>query len=378
MKERRAKGEGHLIKRGGVWHYRIRYNGRETWRTTHVRIADDPKGVKARKVLDDETAVFRIRDQNTRLAFLKTMIEDGEQRMKDALAGVTRNVSLADLADVFKNSPRRPDCSERQLETYLGYVASLVVAIGGDILVSEVDDRLASKFASILAIGKSPNTYNKHLNGLALVWRAVAPDLGLTANPWERLPRKRLDTHARRALTEAETTTLLSGTDGEMRVLVAIGLFTGLRLGDAVHLKWEAFGDGGKTLRVKTAKTGAEVELPVHPTLREVLGEPKSHGFVVPTLAALYDERDASAVAHRVKVAFEKCGIKTSVMDANGRARPDATFHALRHTFVSRCAAAGIAPQIVRELVGHTTLKMTEHYTHIASKDFLDAFSRAF
>jgi integrase len=378
MKQRRAKGAGHLIKRGGVWHYRLRFDGRETWRTTHVRVADDPKGVKARKVLDDETAAFRIRDQNARLAFVKTMIEDGEQRMKDALAGVTRNVSLADLADIFRNSPRRVDCSERQLDVYLGYVASLVAATGGDILVSEVDDRLASKFASVLAVGKSPNTYNKHLNGLALVWRAVAPDLGLTANPWERLPRKRLDTHVRRALTEAETTTLLSGTDGEMRVLVAIGLFTGLRLGDAVHLKWEAFGDGGKTLRVKTAKTGAEVELPVHPTLREVLGEPKSHGFVVPTLAALYDERDASAVAHRVKVAFEKCGIKTSVMDANGRARPDATFHALRHTFVSRCAAAGIAPQIVRALVGHTTLKMTEHYTHIASKDFLDAFSRAF
>ena len=377
MKERREKGAGHLIKRGGVWHYRLRFDGRETWRTTHVRVADDPKGVKARKALDEETAVFRIRDQNTRIAFLKTMIEDGEQRMKDALAGVTRNVSLADLAEVFRNSPRRVDCSERQLEVYIGYVGSLVAAMGGDILVSEVDDRLASKFASVLAVGKSPNTYNKHLNGLALVWRAVAPDLGLAANPWERLPRKRLDTHVRRALTEAETSAILSGTNGEMRVLVAIGLFTGLRLGDAVHLKWEAFSDGVRTIRVKTAKTGAEVELPVHPTLRDALGKPKAHGFVVPRLAALYDGQGNSAVARKVKVAFEKCGIKTSVKDANGRARPDATFHALRHTFVSRCAAAGIAPQIVRELVGHTTLKMTEHYTHITSKDFTNAFTKA-
>ena len=378
MRTRRAKGSGRLFRRGGHWYYRIRANGREMTRTTGVAVSCDPKGVKARKVLDDETAAFRIRDQNARLAFVKTMIESGEQRMKDALAGVMRNVSLADLAETFKNSPRRVDCSERQLEVYLGYVASLVAAMGGDILVSEVDDRLASKFASVLAVGKSPNTYNKHLNGLALVWRAVALDLGLTSNPWERLPRKRLDTHVRRALTKDETDALLAGTDGEMRVLVAIGLFTGLRLGDAVHLEWGAFGNGGRTIRVKTAKTGAEVELPVHPTLRDALGKPKAHGFVVPTLAALYDGQGNSAVARKVKVAFEECGIKTSVKDANGRARPDATFHALRHTFVSRCAAAGIAPQIVRELVGHTTLKMTEHYTHIASKDFLDAFSRAF
>lgn len=361
-----------------MWHYRIRANGRETSRTTGISVAADPKGIQARRVLDEETAALRLRDRVSRLRALKMMIESDEERLKDRLAGIARAVRLSELAEVFRDSPRRVDCSQRQLDVYLGYIANLVATMGGDILVAEVDDRLASKFASVLAVGKSPNTYNKHINGLSLVWRAVAPDLGLTANPWERLPRKRLDTHVRRALTDVETTAILSGTTGEMRALVAIGLFTGLRLGDAVHLKWEAFADGGRVIRVMTAKTGAEVALPVHPMLREVLGEPKRDGFVVPTLASLYDRRDASAVAHRVKAAFEACGIKTSVVGANGRARPDATFHALRHTFVSRCAAAGIAPQIVRELVGHTTLKMTAHYTHITAKDFLEAFSRAF
>lgn len=375
---RRAKGSGRLFARGGMWYYRIRNNGREMSRTTGISVSADPRGVKARQVLDEETVVFRLRDKASRLHALKAMIESDEERLKERLAGITRTVRLAELADRFKASPRRVDCSPRQLAVYVGYVESLVDAMGGDILVSEVDDLLAAQFASALSVGRSPNTYNKHINGLALVWRAVAPDLGLAANPWERLPRKRLDTHVRRALTEDETRALLAGTDGEMRVLIAIGLYTGLRLGDAVHLRWEAFDATCATVRVRTAKTGAEVELPVHHSLRDILPERKSEGFVIPALAAIYDGRDASAVARRIKVAFERCGIKTSVVDANGRARPDATFHALRHTFVSRCAAAGVAPQIVRALVGHTTEKMTEHYTHVADAAFLAAFQRAF
>ena len=49
-------------------------------------------------------------------------------------------------------------------------------------------------------------------------------------------------------------------------------------------------------------------------------------------------------------------------------------FHALRHTFVSRLIEAGIPPPIVRELVGHASAAMTEHYTHISESAILAAF----
>ena len=58
------------------------------------------------------------------------------------------------------------------------------------------------------------------------------------------------------------------------------------------------------------------------------------------------------------------------------RDRPDATFHSLRHTFVSRCIEAGIPIEFVRELVGHTTQTMTSHYSHISPEAMAAALEK--
>ena len=43
---------------------------------------------------------------------------------------------------------------------------------------------------------------------------------------------------------------------------------------------------------------------------------------------------------------------------------PEATFHSLRHTFVSFAANAGIPLHVVQAIVGHTSTVMTRHYYH--------------
>lgn len=43
---------------------------------------------------------------------------------------------------------------------------------------------------------------------------------------------------------------------------------------------------------------------------------------------------------------------------------PEATFHSLRHTFVSMAANAGIPLHIIQSIVGHESRAMTWHYYH--------------
>lgn len=43
--------------------------------------------------------------------------------------------------------------------------------------------------------------------------------------------------------------------------------------------------------------------------------------------------------------------------------------HCCRHTFSSRCEWSGVAPTVTKELLGHTTIDMTQHYTHIMNDD---------
>jgi integrase len=50
--------------------------------------------------------------------------------------------------------------------------------------------------------------------------------------------------------------------------------------------------------------------------------------------------------------------------DADGL--KDLTPHALRHTFASRLAMAGVDPRTIQELCGWRSLTMVERYTHLS------------
>ena len=62
---------------------------------------------------------------------------------------------------------------------------------------------------------------------------------------------------------------------------------------------------------------------------------------------------------------FNAANIVTSIQLEGRRSKtPEATFHSLRHTFVSLAANAGVPLHIVQSIVGHESTAMTRHYYH--------------
>ena len=384
-RRRRPKGSGKLVARYGYWAMRWMANGRQVQEATRFRVDVKADRAKALALLDERTEIWRLKNEQTRLRVLIAQAQSVEERIKklQAVANGAKPVTLGEFVEVWKESPRRRDCSAEMLERYESQIRQFVTWAGEGVDVRAVNDDMAERYAKHLA-KMSGNTYNKHLNTLEAAWKAAGRTAGTEDNPWADLPRRRIDTHIRRALTDKEITKIIDAAEGEYKALIIIGARTGLRLGDACRLKWSAFEADG-VMRTITRKTGAPVALPGESLKQELLAisnaeaqgrRVRGEDFIMPEIAERY-ARDPSGVSDWVGRYFASAGIKTSVKE-NGwsKARPDASYHSLRHAFVTRAIEAGVPAAIVRALVGHATAAMTDRYTHISNAAILEAFGK--
>jgi len=188
------------------------------------------------------------------------------------------------------------------------------------------------------------------------------------------IQRKRLVTNSRRELTIDELRKICQTAMGELQTLLALGIYSGLRLGDCAMLRWgEVDLSRGIIRRIpnKTARRNPKpVIVPIHPILREMLSVTPldKHGeYVLPEMAALYIHR-TDMVTDMVQNHFKTCGItlhKPGTGTGGNRAVIEVGFHSLRHTFVSLCRESNAPLAVVESIVGHSNPSMTRHYTHV-------------
>ena len=281
----------------------------------------------------------------------------------------------------FIASPSRPDTGPATLVIYEYQFARFVDWMKEkhpDLLtMREVTREVAEEYATVLSRkNSSPNTYNKHLNVLTMVFRVLEEKAKVAVNPWERIQRRRLTPHSRRELTVEELKKVCQAAKGEFRLLFALGVYTGLREGDCATLRWgEVDLIRGIIRRVpnKTARRNPKpVIVPIHPVLRGILEETpaaKREDYVLPETADDYlsNRRD---LVQRIQEHFKSCGIrvhKPAAEKEKARLRPvvEVGFHSLRHTFVSLCRESNAPLAVVEAIVGHSNPAMTRHYTHV-------------
>lgn len=375
MARRRNKGSGYIFLRGRTW-YAAWHDREGVLHRESTSFSKDERD-KALSYLDDRVAFARLSRREDQLSIAVRDLEDTSAKLERMRLESTpppekqAGPLLGGLVQAYVESPRRRDSSEEMLRRCCGQTASFVEWAGADREVASVDDDLADSYSRHLLKTFSPNTFNKHLNTLTAVWRAACRGM---PNPWADIPRRRLDTVARKPFSDDEVRRLLEATSGELRVLIAVGRYTGMRLGDAVNLRWSCI-QGDRISVPRTRKTGAPVALPLHPNLAEALSRlPRRRATVTPDLAKLY-AHDASKVTNMVQKAISSIGLRTKVKARSGtKGRVEHGYHSLRHTFVTRAIEAGVPSDVVREMVGHSSLIMTEHYTHLGDEAVVKAF----
>jgi integrase len=191
----------------------------------------------------------------------------------------------------------------------------------------------------------------------------------ILSNPSEaiELPEKRGIT--RGVFTPTEMKLLVDTAEGEWKTLILVGYYTGARLSDCALLRWAELSMADSTLTHRQRKTDKVVVIPIHAELRahleQIAVSDRAQEYVMPGLA-----EEAASGRKGLSDTFKKIAVAAGidiqpVKGAGGRMQNLRTFHALRHSFTSALANAGVSPELRMKLTGHSSSDVHRGYTHL-------------
>jgi len=365
--------QGSLFKRGKYYWARWYSDGKEFKLSTKKTSQK-----KAQEVLDEWVTPYRMKDDAETLRTLSNRAESLEVQSAEALR---TDAELVHVWGWFSSTTSRKLPRPATMEQYKvqwGIFNKWMTDNYPDLKTIEaVSLEHAQKFIRHLRDVRTANTANKYRNLLAMIWETLRGDGRTVAeNYWIKIALGEVEQHSRRELTIEELQEVCRSAPGDLRPLFALGLYTGMRLGDCCTLKWSEVDLVRNQIRRipnKSTKRRKVVLIPIHPVVKAILGEqPRDGEYVLPKIATDY-LRHPSYVTDRVQKHFTDCGIKTTVARDTGRSAVEVGFHSLRHSFVSLSRGAGAPLAVVEAIVGHSNSAMTRHYSHVGDDAALRA-----
>lgn len=152
-----------------------------------------------------------------------------------------------------------------------------------------------------------------------------------------------------------------------LKPMVILSIHTGIRRGETFKLAWEDVSFHTSTLTVKGSKAKSKKtrHIPLNEIAKSVLEKWKEQQGAKSGLVFPNKEGD---LLDNISTSWGNL-MKAAKID-NFR------WHDLRHDFASKLVMAGVPLNTVRELMGHSDMKMTLRYAHLAADHKADAVNK--
>ena len=235
-------------------------------------------------------------------------------------------------------------------QQFLAYCAARVPL---ELAKADVLDYLAGRVAA----GISETYQNLLINAIKFYYEQVESQ----PRQYYDIPRPKRPLTNPKVLAKEEVKALLQGTDNlKHRAMLMLAYGLGLRPGEVLALTPVDIDSKRMALYVRGGKGKKDRDLPLPESLLLLLREqfrqfrPITFLFEGAQPGEPYSERSLQQV---VKQAASRAGISRPI-----------SLHMLRHSYATHLLEAGTDIRIIQDLLGHSSIKTTEIYTHVAQR----------
>jgi integrase len=276
-----------------------------------------------------------------------------------------------------------PNLSPNTVKGYNNIVTvHLIPGLGKIALKNIKAEHLQTYYADKLKTLNSTTVRHHHTLLHRAFKQAVLLDL-MARNPADAVTPPRYHKAEMHILNESQVETVLSSTNPDYYALFYLALFSGLRRGELLALRWSdadllmaemsvsrsvvSLEGGGYVFKdTKTAKSRRTVAL--SPSTCQVLREHLDKQMAIKKRLEIKFHNDDLIFSHDNKNPFN--GNAVSMIWRNLVRRlgfKGVRFHDCRHTMATAMLSAGVHPKIVQERLGHSSIAITlDTYSHVA------------
>jgi len=241
--------------------------------------------------------------------------------------------------------------------------------INGDNLLKSVSPLDIERFKLIRSKEVKPVTVNIDLRILRAAFNHARRLRLLNENPFEAVKLARVETTDSICLDEEDIRKLLFVIkDIEFKKLIIFAILTMVRLGELIHLDWSDIDMARRQIHVR-CKKGFQVKggksriIPMNQWIYDYFKAKETNtGLVFKSPSGV--QLVGGSISHRFKRFVKRAELSNAVH-----------FHTLRHTGISLLINRGVPQVFVQRIAGHSSLLMTDIYTHTEDRNLTSAVS---
>ena len=324
----------------------------------YVAQARGPKG--PRRVTVGIHGVINADEARKRAAHVIARIKAGEEVASKPVKPA-EGPTVADLARRYMEEHVAVRCKPSSARLARSVLRNHIVPDLGALPLASVERAQVAELHSRLY--KTPSMANMVVRTLKLMYR-LGEGWGMVpkgCNPCRFIVKYR-DRKRERFLTDREYTRLgrildeaenRHGVSAAAVAAIRLLMLTGCRKNEILTLRWENVSLEASEFRLPDAKTGARVVSLSQPALRLLAGLPRMPGspWVFP---GKKPGEHLYAINRAWMIICSRAGLE------------GVRIHDLRHSFASRALALGESLTMIGKLLGHSQIKTTARYAHLA------------